>query len=164
MLVCCGQDQPENKKQANRTCVVTFYSGGSFCSSTVKWGATLETCYTISNITQFSVDGCDATASPSATLAAPLSSVSSTQPTTFSTSTTSSVPSTKTSSRIAGGGTTTTPTPAGTGDNSSNSGLSAKQTIRLEVILPTVLGVIAIVSGIVFGVRHWNPHKQKPDV
>jgi hypothetical protein len=65
---------------------------------------------------------------------------------------------------MASEGTATTPTPIRTGAGSSNSGLSAKQTIDLEVVLPTVLGVITIVSGIVFGVRHWNPHKPKPDV
>jgi hypothetical protein len=61
-------------------------------------------------------------------------------------------------------GTATTLTPVGIGAGSSNSGLSAKQTIDLEVVLPTVLGVITIVSGIVFGLRHWNLHKPKPDV
>jgi hypothetical protein len=160
VLVCCGQDQPRNKKQADRTCLVTFYSGDSFCSSTVKWAAPVGECYTNSSITQFSVDGCGATAS-SATPTTPLSSTSLAQPSTFSTSTTPPVSSTKTSSSIASGGASTTPAQVGTGADNSDGGLSAKSSLVLKVVLPLVIGGIGIVVAIYFGVK--NHHKPQPD-
>jgi hypothetical protein len=157
---------PWGTYQADTTRVVTFYAGSSHCSSPERWAAPLYQCYTNASITQFSVDcskAVEASAALSLSSLASLSSSSSSIPSTFQSSKTSSMSSITTGSGTAGGISATTgiPIPTGSPLGGGNSGLSAKQTINLEVILPTVLVSISIIVAIVIGARHWNTNKQK---